>query len=257
MGFVDGHCHLADKRLELTVDTLIAEAHTLGISDFIQGGVGPEDWDRQLGLKQKHMSIHCCFGIHPYWVIDHTDQECETAYVALKEKINQTIAIGELGLDFRPQIVKDSHIRQVIFFKRQLELAQKFNKPMVFHIVNAYKEALEVFNLYKAKNLRGMIHSFNGSRIQVEEYLKLDLYISIGGPVCRHENQRLHQAVAGIPLEKLCLESDSPDQPPPNLKINTPASIIQVAQEIARIKKITYKEVLDNSSRNLRKLFAI
>ena len=257
MGAVDGHCHLADKRFEQTIDSLIQDAFALGISDFIQGGVGPEDWDRQMALKLKYGSVHCCFGLHPYWVIDHSEQEIEDAYIILKEKVNHAVAIGELGLDFRPRIVGNSQIRQVIFFKRQLELAQKINKPMVFHIVNAHKEALEVFNLYKTKNLNGMIHSFNGSRPQVEDFLKLDLHISVGGPVCRLDNRRLHQAVSVIPMNRLCLETDSPDQPPPNLKTNTPASIIQVAEAIAKIKKITSKEVLDNSNRNLRKLFAI
>ena len=78
--WIDTHGHLADERWEAqgpgAVAEIIEEARLHGIGYFMQGGVGPEDWQRQLDLKKqfgKHIGL--CFGLHPYWVASHTDPE--------------------------------------------------------------------------------------------------------------------------------------------------------------------------------------
>jgi TatD DNase family protein len=122
--------------------------------------------------------------------------------------------------------------------------------------VQAFPEALKILSLHGVPKRGGMVHSFNGSTHEAEAYLKLGLHLSIGGPVCRPENQKLHQAVATLPLENMLLETDSPDQPPPRLKgqLNEPSTLWDVAEMIAKIKKLTPEEILDISSQNLEKL---
>lgn len=254
--FVDAHSHLSDPRIETEVETFIANAKSRGITRFLQGGVGPEDWERQRKLKVSHPEILLCFGVHPYWVADHTELECESALDQLAREISQAEALGELGLDLRPHIMKDSFVRQVDVFEAQLEIADMAARPIVLHLVQAFDEAEKIFDLNGIPKRGGMVHSFNGSAPQAESYLKRELFLSIGGPVCRPDNQKLHQAVAMIPMESMLLETDSPDQPPPRLKgqKNEPSSIWDVAEMIAKIKKLQPEEVLDISSQNLEKL---
>jgi len=253
---IDAHSHLSDPRIETQVEEMINKAKAQGITQFLQGGVGPEDWARQRKLKAHHPEILLCFGLHPYWVADHTELECEAGLDQLARELSQAEALGELGLDLRPHIVKDSFIRQVDIFEAQLELAYMTNKPLVLHLVQAFDEAEKIFDLYGLPSRRGMVHSFNGSVKEAEAYLNRGLYLSIGGPVCRPENQKLHQSVAILPLENMLLETDSPDQPPPRLKglMNEPSTLWDVAEMIAKIKKMPAEEILDISSQNLEKL---
>jgi TatD DNase family protein len=255
--WIDAHCHLADQRIADRVADFIAMAHSKGISGFLQGGVGPEDWERQRELRDRYPhEIGLCFGLHPYWVSEHTRDECEAALDLLSKGIGHGAALGELGLDFRPHIVKETEALQIEMFEAQLEIAELVQKPMVLHLVQAFEKAQQIFDLHGVPKASGMVHSFNGSAKQAEAYLKLGLKISVGGPLVRPDNQRLRQAVNEIPMESLLLESDSPDQPPPSHQgqMNEPSTIIEVAEIVAKIKKIPKEEVLDRASQNLRKL---
>lgn len=260
-GWIDSHNHLSDPRLDQRREEMIAQAESHGIQYFLQGGIGPEDWERQKVLKQKHENVLMCFGLHPYWVADHTEIDCEMALDLLAREIAspQVHALGELGLDFRPHIMKESKARQIEFFELQLELAEIAKKPIVLHLVRAFDDVQKIFDVRGVPSRSGLVHSFNGSVKEAQFYLSQGLYLSVGGPVVFADNQKLHQAVASIPMEFLLLETDSPDQPPPELKgqYNEPLSLLSVAEQIGKIKKIEAREVLDRSSANLRKLLAL
>jgi TatD DNase family protein len=257
--WIDAHCHLADPRIADQVDGFILKAKAKGINEFVQGGVGPEDWERQRVLRDLYpQQIKLCFGLHPYWVSDHTREECETALDLLSKNVKEAEALGELGLDFRPHILKDSEALQIEMFEAQLELAEIAHKPVVLHLVQAFDKALQIFDVHGVVPRGGMVHSFNGSVNQADAYLKLGLKLSVGGPLVRPDNQRLRQAVSKIPMDSLLLESDSPDQPPPSHQglMNEPATIIEVAEIVSQLKQIPTEEVLDRASQNLRKLLA-
>lgn len=251
--WVDAHSHIADPRWDLERTEMLAEAQKQGFDYFLQGGVGPEDWTRQKSLFEKYPhQIGLCFGLHPYWVADHTENDLEEALDLLASEINSAVALGELGLDFRPHIVKDSRDRQFQAFTDQLELADMSSKPVVLHLVQAHEEALKVMELFGVPRAGGMVHSFNGSAKKAHDFIKKGLYLSVGGPVCRPDNQKLHQAIAEIPLEYLLLESDSPDQPPPRYQDqkNPSYSILEVARTIGQIKSLDPLEILDITTEN-------
>lgn len=259
MGFYyDSHSHLADPRLEGQVAELLARAQSRGIKYHLQGGVGPEDWQRQKLLSQQYPQILPCFGLHPYWVASHSEAECEEALNILAREIKHSVGIGEMGLDLRPQYAEALSLQHSMF-EQQLELAEFSKKPMVLHIVRAFDEIQKIFEIFGVPESKGLVHSFNGSAKQAEAYLKLDLHLSIGGPVARQDNLKLRQAVQVIPMEKLLIETDSPDQPPPQFPAgkNEPESLWIVAETIGEIKKMAAEEVLDISSKNLKKLFSL
>lgn len=257
--WIDSHSHLADSRWtqeELAVAMALAKEQ--GLSFFMQGGVSPEDWERQQILAQNYPGrIGLCFGLHPYFVAANEEEVCEQALDQLARALPKAMALGETGLDFRPYIMKDSRERQLDVFEAQLALAAVAAKPVVLHLVQAHKEALAMFDTYGLPKQGGMVHSFNGSASQAQDFLRRGLYLSVGGPACRPDNIKLHQALREIPLEKLLIESDSPDQPPPEYKDqkNPPHSILRVAEFIGRIRGLSGSEILDISASNFRRLF--
>lgn len=256
--WIDAHAHLADQRWQDKVDDAIMDARQLGVGFFMQGGVGPEDWQRQRALKAKyHQHIGLCFGLHPYWVAAHSEEECEQALDLLPSLLPEALGVGEMGLDFRPHIMKDSRERQIGVFENQIDLAEAVDKPMVMHLVQAHEDAIRILDVWGVPAAKGMVHSFNSSAAKAQDFLSRGLYLSVGGPVCRPDNQRLRQAVKEIPLEFLLLETDSPDQPPPAYQnqLNPPASLWDVARAIGEIKKLDPTEILDICSGNFRRLF--
>lgn len=255
--FVDSHCHFADPRLADQIESYLKVSKHSNIGYFIQGGIGPEDWQRQLDLAAIYPEILPCFGLHPYWVADHSQDECENALDVLCKNLSKSIALGETGLDFRPHICKGSEARQIEIFENQIQIANHTGKALVLHLVQAHDKALQIFDLQGIPANGAMVHAFNGSLPQAEEFLKLGFYLSLGGALLKDNNQRLEQAVSGIPLQKILIESDSPDQSPPSRqgRLNHPVTILEVAEKIANLKKVSAKEVLDMSRQNLEKLF--
>ncbi len=259
--WADAHAHLADERWEVqgpqVQDEGIAEALQKGIGFFLQGGVDPADWIRQKNLKSRHpQRIGLCFGLHPYFVASHSNEQCEQALDVLAPLIAEAQALGEMGLDFRPHIMKDSRERQIEFFENQLELADATQKPVVLHLVQAHEETLKILDVWGVPRAKGFVHSFNGSVSKAQELIRRGLSLSVGGPLCRPDNHKLHQAVKEVPLEFLLLETDSPDQPPPlyENQLNPPASLWEVARAVGELKSLDPSEILDVATANLRRL---
>jgi TatD DNase family protein len=275
---VDSHSHLADPRLSSDVAEFLIEAKKLGISTHVQAGIGPEDWQRQQALKQKfpEFGIVPVFGLHPYWVSEHTREECEQALDSLARELLLCPALGETGLDFRESILLKGQTseatantdlialllmkqkeQQIDFFQAQIEMALLMDKPVVLHLVKSHQETQTILNFNPG--LRGFVHSFNGSLKEAQFYIKQGFLISVGGPLARNTNIRLQEVVKQLPLEFLMLETDSPDQAPDSLRgqLNRPASLIEVAKVVAELHGKTISEVLDRCSDNCRKLLRL
>jgi len=255
---------LSDPRFDSEQDSrrkeVIEAARKAGINCFVQAGIGPEDWVRQEKLSSQYPGVLPVFGLHPYWVNDHSEAECEQALDLLAKKLATSFsrAIGEMGLDLRSQY-KDTVMKQIEYFERQLELAQFVNRPVVLHLVRAHPEALKIFNMWGLPKAGGFVHSFTGSIEKANDFIALGLKISVGGGLCHPHNLALQAAVKEIPLDLLLLESDSPDQASPKFQggLNEPLCILEVAKKIAELKGLDHLEVLDRTSQNARKLLAI
>lgn len=278
MKWIDSHCHLTDPRLDQIRDEWILEAAGYGIDFFMQGGIGPEDWICQRALAARYPGkLGLCFGLHPYWVADHSLEECEAALdlLARDGAGDQCLALGEMGLDLRSQILKapqgeeaSIQAKQIEVFTLQLELAEVLNKPIVLHVVQAHEMTQTIFDQvfdHGSSPRRGqppkggLVHSFNGSWAQAEKYLERGLLISVGGPLCRASARRLEEVVKQLPLDRLLLETDAPDQPPDRLRgqMNPLASLIEVARRVAELKKMDIQEILEASKNNFVKLMGL
>ncbi|MBC7692000.1 MAG: TatD family hydrolase [Methylotenera sp.] len=278
VGHIDAHCHLADQRLDAKRDQIIQRAGLAGISHFIQGGVGPEDWERQLALVTRYPGkISTTFGLHPWWISSHSALECEEGFEKLLSwlKRYRPRGLGELGLDHSPRQLNsgggpaETEARQTEYFERQLKLASAEKLPLVLHIVHAHPQAqsiLESFGRAEIRALGGIVHSFSGDLQAARNYFDFGLKISISGSVITRKSgkafEKLKQAVVSLPLESLVIETDSPDQPPADwggtespARLNEPVTLLQVAAAIGRFKAVSSEAVLKRSRVNLEAVF--
>jgi TatD DNase family protein len=259
---MDAHCHLADPRLAEGLDRRLEEARHVGIAGWVQGGVDPEDWKRQRALRARlGPSIVLAFGLHPWWVAKHTEAELDRGLLLLEAELTQASALGELGLDLFPRHCPPETLPlQKKAFERQLALAKDTGKPLVLHIVKAHGPALEILKAYGPFPAGGLIHAFGGSAEVAKGYLALGFHLSLGGSVTREGFQNLKKAVGSLPLDRLLLETDAPDQTPdlPGLSreaLNEPRFLLGIAEAVARLRGLEKEELLDRSTENLKRLF--
>ncbi len=260
--WIDAHCHLADLRVAAHLDRQIAQAREAGIGRWIQGGIDPEDWDRQEALVSRFGdAIVPAFGLHPWWVASHSTEEIDQGLAALETRLPRASALGELGLDALPRHASpESMGRQRRAFELQLELSQRQPKPLILHIVRAHGEALEILSRYQPFPEGGLVHSFGASREVAEAYLDLGFHLSLGGSVTREGFQNLKKAVGSLPLDRLVIETDSPDQTPhlPGVAatgLNELRHLLGIAEAVARLRGIERDDLLEQSSKNLKRLF--
>ncbi|MCK5762273.1 MAG: TatD family hydrolase, partial [Candidatus Izimaplasma sp.] len=144
---------------------------------------------------------------------------------------------------------------QIDVFKRQIELSLELNMPLAIHMRDASEATYNVLSEYKG--LKGIMHCYSGSAEMAPLFIDLGLHISLGGPVTFKNGHKPKEVAKIVPLDKLLIETDSPYLSPHPFrgKTNEPFRVKLVAEEIARLKEISYNEIAEATAKNAIRLF--
>ena len=250
----DSHGHLSDLRIFPQADELVSEAKSQKVKYFLQGGVDPEDWVRQQELHRRHPEVLTCFGIHPMTLTQESDVDTLLDQLSRAIGAHRPSALGEIGLDGRSQFLPAKE-NQIAAFEAQLEIAKVADLPVVLHLVRCHSDAIRILQVCGLPKRSGFVHGFNGSWEKANDFLDLGLRLSIGGAVTHPRNRDLREAVAKIPLDRLLIESDCPDQCVLGRQdLGRPVDVLQVARVLAELRQKTIEEIVEASSRNLREV---
>ena len=168
----------------------------------------------------------------------------------------KTVAVGEVGLDYCRADQAEIQAVQRVWFHRFIELARTEQLPLVLHIRDAHKDALQILREQGSEH-RGVVHCFQGNWAEAEQYLKLGLYIGLGGLITR-DDKALEAVVRKLPPERILLETDSPYvTPKPKAGRNTPANIPEIAERLADIRKTSVEEIIMVTAENAKRLFGM
>lgn len=256
MPYIDTHAHLYSEQYDTDRKEVITEALNSGIEGIIIAAVDSESHDMLDEMIKEYPDI-CLgtIGVHPTSINSNADYLKELTIV--KERLSTTThkycAVGEIGLDLYWS--KDFLKEQIEALKFQIELALKYDLPIILHCRDAFKEMFEVLREYS--NLKGIFHGFSGT---YDEYLiakKLGNFkFGIGG-VITFKNSTLSEVVKCMDLTDICLETDAPYLTPAPYrgKRNHPKHIPIIALKIADIKGVSLQEVADITTENAKSLF--
>ena len=254
MKFYDSHTHLDFKDFEADLDAVLNRAQHVGVRHINLSGTVASGWPTIQKIVQQYQICHAAYGLHPMFMSEHHQQR-DLDLLQQWAKFKETIAIGEIGLDyFIPDPDKKA---QLNLFIQQLEIAHAHHLPVIIHARKALD--LIIQQLRKFPGLQGSIHSFSGSMQQAQQCVDLGFYLGFGGPITYSRATRLRKIVSTIPLQYLLLETDSPDQPDVQHhgERNEPAYLPIIAHEVAKLKQLDIGEVAQICYRNTIDLFKI
>lgn len=196
---LDSHCHLDDPRY---ADLEAVEVRRLRANvRVLVPGVRPEKWAALRSQAQRRGWMYA-LGTHP--------EHLESVVDPLPADLVGASAVGECGLH-RPAVVPME--RQVAVLLGHLALAREACLPVILHCVRAHDELPRVLRTFGGP-IRGVLHSYSGGRELVPIYEALGLHFSFGGAITWRNARRPIEALRRVPIERLLLESDGPDQRP-------------------------------------------
>lgn len=248
---IDSHSHIDTEAFDADRAAVIARARAAGVHEQIVPAIARQGWTHLRQVCHTHAGLHAAYGLHPLALDQHQPQHLLDLAAIIKEE--QPLAIGECGLDlFVDGLDRE---QQYHYFNAQLELARDHDLPVIVHGRRAFDEVAAC--LRRIGGLRGVVHSFSGSRQQAEQFWKLGFSLGIGGPLTYPRAQRLRDIVACMPGEFLLLETDSPDQPLHGHQgqRNEPALLVEVLAVAANLRRQSEAELAAATTANARRLF--
>lgn len=252
----DSHFHIKEMiDKEIDFEEFINNWIKLGGKNLIDIGIEETDYDKRKILAQNYNFIYHTVGIHPNNAGGDIEYRFKILENHLKNDINNKIVgIGETGLDYYWKSVPKEI--QKLFFTRQIDLAIKYDKPIIIHNRDATEDVLKLLNIYKGK-VTGIIHCYSSTKENIKKFLNLGFFISFAGNVTYKKNIEIQESLKCMEINKLLIETDSPylSPVPKRGRLNNPINIkytYQFIEETLKVKNL--KNILDD---NLRQIFKL
>ena len=246
--FIDTHCHLSIEDYD-NIDEVINENRKSNIDKIIISGCTKESIVESLDIASRYDDVFVTIGYHP----SETDKTNIDDLKFLEKKLSdeKVVGIGEIGLDYH--YGKENIEKQKELFIYQLDLATKYDLPVVIHSRDATQDTIDILKQY---NLKGDIHCFSGSLETAKIYINMGYYLGIGG-VVTFKNSNLYKVIIEIGIDNIILETDSPYLSPEPLRgtKNSSKNIPIIAKKIADTLGTDINEVSRVTSSNAINLF--
>ncbi len=281
---VDVHCHLNFNVFKDDYGEVIQRALEAGVTKIINVGTKIDSSQKAVELAEKYDSpagkLYAIVGIHPH----HADKIMDSGQARMTKSdkwIKQleqlarhpkVVGIGECGMDYyryQSNDIVDPKLQREVFIK-QIELAHQLKKPLQIHNRHAGKDIIDILLNHKSYLLNrptggpGMFHCMSGDLAFLKKALGLGFYVGFDGNITYKglapgENTDLKDLVRATPLDRIVLETDSPYLPPVPFRgqRNEPKNVIIVGKIIAELKKLTFEEVSQQTTKNAVSLFKL
>ncbi len=244
--------NLTSSHFSDDLDSVLDESFEAGVKKICITSSNLQDVRNAKKISERNKNLYYSVGFHPHNAKDFKIEFLKDMSIYLDDP--RAICLGEMGLDFNRNF--SSREEQILCFESQLSLANSINKPLFLHQRDAHEEFLSILDNYKF-NQKLIVHCFTGNLSELEDYLKRDFYIGITGWVCDlKRGLDLRECINHIPQDKLLIETDSPYlSPRKKIRRNEPKFLIDVAEEVARLRQQTKESIVKSSYENSLNFF--
>ena len=201
---IDTHCHISCSRLYERIDEVMANAKANNVNEYLVVCTDFDSFEKAKEIQKNYDNIKIAFGFHPSDLYDFNDED----YLKLEEivKNKEISCLGEIGLDYHWDTVTKED--QKVGFIRQIEIANKYNMPIIIHMREATKDTLDILKTYAKTKF--VMHCFSGSVETAKEIMRMNGYISFAGPITFKNAKGLIEVPAVCDIHKIFVETDCP-----------------------------------------------
>lgn len=269
MEMFDSHAHYDDVKFDEDREEVIKAIYESGVTKFISSGYNEESSKTGLQLAKKYSYIYTTCGISPNDIAD-TKEKIENQIKTIEALLNQElqdskkenrkskiVGIGEIGLDYHWN-TENKELQKYAFIK-QIELANKYELPIVIHTREAVDDTIDIIKNIAIPNKKGVFHCCPLNRELVKQGLKLGFYISFAGPVTFKNSKNAEEIANLVPIDKMLVETDSPYLSPEPRRgtRNDSRNIKYTIEKIAEFRNTNPDEIAKNTYENALKIYSI
>lgn len=247
--WIDTHCHLDAPEFSGSLDVVIQRAVDKDVKAILLPAVKAADCDSVKALthqySQKIPGLAYSLGIHPLYTKQAQEGDIQILENHIIDSLSDPrfVGVGEIGLDYFVEDL-DPH-RQEFFFNAQLDLAQKYQLPVILHVRRSQDAILKA--LRRRDIPSGIAHAFNGSFQQAEQFIELGFKLGFGGAATYARALQIRRLLKELPLGSIVTETDAPDIPPAwlreeGIEFNEPAFLPRIAKELASVRNMSDAE---------------
>jgi TatD DNase family protein len=256
---VDTHCHLDLSAFDVDLSDVLNRAAKNGVRRILIPGIDLDSSRKAVQLAEEHPGIFAAVGVHPHRASSWNASVAQELRALAQSPAVR--AIGEIGLDFYRNLSPQDVQRKV--FRAQLALAAEVDLPVVVHSRQALTEVMADLLPWAEqlpqdlKTRAGVLHAYAGDLESASEAFARGFYVGIGGPLTYRKAQDRRDITAGMPTDRLLLETDAPYLTPHPYRHqrNEPAHVRLVAQELSKLFGMEEAAIAEITSKNAATLF--
>ena len=253
-GLIDTHAHLTSDALAGDVQGVLERAARAGVTRVITIGTDLADSRRAVELAETQAGVFASVGIHPHEAAKASAQDYSALEALLAHP--KVVAIGEIGLDYHYDFSDRASQHEV--FRRQLEIARRFERPLVIHCREAVADAVDWLKSAGFEGRPVVFHCFTGTADEARLIADHGWRISFTGIVTYRKSEALQALARSYPADQLMLETDAPylsPEPVRKIRPNEPALLRHTADFLAHLRGVSVEEIARQTTRNAVSFF--
>ena len=280
MELFDTHAHYNDEKFDNDRKLVIQDIYNSNVTMLVNAGYSVESSIKGVEIAKDYDWMFNIVGVSPNDIaesIDEIDNQISNIEKLVKKDQNivedvesdtaeslnivnnnrKIVAIGEIGLDYYWN--KENKDLQRYAFIKQIELANKYNLPIVIHTREAVDDTIDILKNKIEATKKGIFHCCPLNRELVKQALKMGFYISFAGPVTFKNSKNANEIIQMVPLDKMVIETDSPYlAPEPHRGTrNDSRNVKYIAEKIANVKEMSLEDIAKITYKNAMKIFEI
>ena len=252
---IDTHCHIDGEEFVEDIDAVITRAREAGVQAIGVPGINLQSLDTVVSVCQRYPGFcYPMLGLHP----EDVKSDWQDVLVAIKPRLSQAIAIGEVGLDFYWS--REFEQEQLLAFEEQVRWSVELQLPLMIHCRKAQNEMIAILKRYKSQLPGGVFHCFTGNELEAKELLLFDGFVLGIGGVSTFKKSHLPEVLpAVVPLDRIVLETDAPYMAPVPKRgeRNEPAFVAYVQKKLAEAYGVSEETVERITNDNCKKVLNI
>ena len=253
--FIDTHCHLDGEEFREDLDAVVTRAQEAGVAAIGIPGIDLKSCQTVIDLCHRYPGYcYPMLGLHP----EEVRSDWREVLTAIYPVVRETIAIGEVGLDFYWS--REFEQEQLEAFEQQVRWSVELQLPLMIHCRKAQNEMVSILKRYKNDLPGGVFHCFTGNELEAKELLQFERFVlGIGGVLTFKKSHLPEVLPAVVPLDRIVLETDAPYMAPVPMRgqRNEPAFVAHVLRKRAEAYGVSEEDVAEKTTQNCKKVLNI